>query len=884
MYPSLMKLTLSGCGRCAALLGCWVAMLCIPTTALAQSVLGGFDPGANGIVYAMAVQTDGKIVVGGAFTMLGGGGTGNTPRSRIGRLNADGSLDTTFDPGADGEVRTIVVQPDGKIVVGGFFSKLGGGGSGVTSRIRIARLHADGTLDTTFDPGADSDVYVLALQADNKILVGGFFSYVGGGGSGTFPRSRIGRLNPDGSLDQGFNAGSHTNGFVFQIVVQPDGRLVIGGGFTIVGNAPGYVPRGHLARLNADGTFDPGFDPGSNGYVWSLALQPDGKILVGGEFTMLGGGGSGMTSRSRIGRLNADGSIDTGFNPGANGIVWSLVHQPDGNILAGGAFTTMGGGGTGLTTRNRIAQIDAAGVLVSGFDPGANGTVWLLNLQPNGRILACGEFTTLGGGGTGTASRSYIGRLNASGSLDGFVFSIVHSFTGTDGANPLAALKQVSDGTFYGTASEGGSNNKGTVFTVTPAGAITVLHSFAGGADGSRPMAGLLLASDANLYGTTRTGGPADKGTVFKVTPAGVVSVLHSFTGAASGGALPIGSMIQASDGNLYGSVSTGFGNSHADVGAVYKMTLAGAVTASYPFGNSSAIESRTPSSGPIQATDGALYGTYFYPVNNGGVFRMTTAGVLTFPAAFQTIDSAEAGTLVQPADGNFFGTVRQAASQMGGIFKMTPAGTITRPHTFNGGTGGARPYAGDPLIEGSDGNLYGTTELGGAFNFGTVFRMTPAGAVTILHAFTGGGNGAYPKGGLTQASDGNLYGTTSSGGGFNKGLVFRLGNPGSFTDDPLLPGATLIRAVHVTELRTRIDAVRARYGLPAYSYATDPTITAGATVIKPQHILEMRIALQEAYTAAGQTPPTYPTSPTTGSPISAADITSLRTAVSAIE
>ena len=199
----------------------------------AQSALDGFDPGANGTVTAIAVQADGKILVGGGFTTLGGGGTGTTTRNRIGRLNPDGSLDTSFDPGANDSVWTLAVQTDGKILVGGAFTTLGGGGMGTATRNRIGRLNADGSLDETFNPGANGYVNALAVQADGKILVGGGFTTLGGGGTGMTTRNRIGRLNSDGSLDTSFNPW--VNDSVWTLAVQADGKILVGGAFITLG-------------------------------------------------------------------------------------------------------------------------------------------------------------------------------------------------------------------------------------------------------------------------------------------------------------------------------------------------------------------------------------------------------------------------------------------------------------------------------------------------------------------------------------------------------------------------------------------------------------------------------------------------------------------------
>ena len=170
----------------------------------AQTAYDGFDPGANNTVLTFAIEADGRILVGGAFTTLAGGGTGTAARHHLGRLNISGSLDTSFDPGANERVYAFAAQPDHKIVVGGVFTMLGGGGAGTTSRHRIARVNADGTLDATFDPDANGDVYALALQPDGRILVAGAFTAIGG-----FPLSRIARLNADGSVDATFTPAAN---------------------------------------------------------------------------------------------------------------------------------------------------------------------------------------------------------------------------------------------------------------------------------------------------------------------------------------------------------------------------------------------------------------------------------------------------------------------------------------------------------------------------------------------------------------------------------------------------------------------------------------------------------------------------------------------------
>ncbi len=321
-----------------------------------------FNPGADGYVYWLGVQADGKILVGGTFSTLGG-----QTRNYLGRLNADGTLDSTFNPGVSSWVFPLAVQADGKILVG---SPLG-------------RLNPDGTPDSTFNPGGDGYVYSLAVQADGKIVVGGEFVELGGQ-----PRYSLGRLNADGTLDSTFIPGG--GGDVYSLAVQPDGKILVGGYWG-------------LWRLNADGTWDSTFNPGANNRVSSLAVQADGKILVGGTFTTLGG-----QCRTNIGRVNADGTLDSTFNPGANvnpdmnDYVSSLAVQVDGKIVVGGGFNTLGG-----QPRNWLGRLNADGTLDSTFNPEANNSVYSLAVQADGKILVGGGFTTLGG-----QPRNYLGRLN----------------------------------------------------------------------------------------------------------------------------------------------------------------------------------------------------------------------------------------------------------------------------------------------------------------------------------------------------------------------------------------------------------------------------------------------------------------------------------------
>ena len=308
-----------------------------------------------------------------------------------GLAQTPGDLDASFNPGsgASYSVYSIALQPDGKVLIGGLFTSYNG-----TSRYRMARLNADGSLDASFNPGsgANNNVYSIALQPDGKILIGGeFISY-----NGTY-RNYLTRLNADGSLDASFNPGTGASYTVYSIALQPDGKILIGGSFTSYNG----TSRKYIARLNADGTLDASFNPGTgaNGYVNSIALQPDGKVLIGGEFASYN-----RTTRRRIARLNADGSLDASFNPGsgANGSVYSIALQPDGKVLIGGYFTSYNG-----TSRNRIARLNADGSLDASFNPGtgASSTVYPIALQPDGKVLIGGYFTSYNGMGRNRIAR-----------------------------------------------------------------------------------------------------------------------------------------------------------------------------------------------------------------------------------------------------------------------------------------------------------------------------------------------------------------------------------------------------------------------------------------------------------------------------------------------
>jgi uncharacterized delta-60 repeat protein len=348
-------------------------------------------PGANNTVQSVIVQPDGKVLVGGQFTIWA-----ETTANRIFRLNADLTRDTSFitntGTAANNTVWVMAIQSDGKILVGGLFTTF----NGVTVN-RIVRLNSDGSPDTAFttNTGAasNSDVYSIVVQSDGKILVGGNFTTWNGTSV-----NRVIRLNADGTEDTAFtaNLGTAASGTVWTIAVQSDGKILLGGNFVTWNGTT--VNR--IVRLNADGTQDSDFTTntgtGPTAAVRVMTMQLDGKILVGGEFFTWNG-----TSSNRILRLNSNGTRDTGFAPlgaGGGGSIYSIVVQQNNRIVVGGTFTSWGF----LSNRNRLVRIFSSnGAIDEGFNANvgsaADNVVWSIAEQSEGNLLAGGQFTSWNG-------------------------------------------------------------------------------------------------------------------------------------------------------------------------------------------------------------------------------------------------------------------------------------------------------------------------------------------------------------------------------------------------------------------------------------------------------------------------------------------------------
>jgi uncharacterized repeat protein (TIGR03803 family) len=388
------------------------------------------------------------------------------------------------------------------------------------------------------------------------------------------------------------------------------------------------------------------------------------------------------------------------------------------------------------------------------------------------------------------------------------VFTTLYNFCSqancTDGASPSAGLVQSNNRDLYGTTARGANNSCdggcGTVFKVTPSGGLTTLYSFCTQTDctdGASPQAELIQATDGNLYGTTYNGGittavcPGGCGTVFKMTPSGTVTTLYSFCAghgnSCTDGVAPFG-LVQAANGSFYGTTLTGgaYCSGIGGCGTVFKITSTGQLATLHSFDS---LDGQSPRAGLVQGTSGDFYGTTSmggahgscdYGNGCGTVFKITAGGMLTTLYSFRyggKDGRFPIGALVQGADGNFYGTTAGGgANGWGTVFRITPSGKLATLYAFCSKShcaDGGQPEA--ALFQGTDGIFYGTTYVGGrkadgcASGCGTVFKITPSGTLTTLHTFAAyPTDGAYPAATMVQDTNGTFYGTTLAGGASN--------------------------------------------------------------------------------------------------------------------
>jgi uncharacterized repeat protein (TIGR03803 family) len=604
----------------------------------------------------------------------------------------------------------------------------------------------------------------------------------------------------DGNLYGTVETGQDTGyGAVYQITTNGEFALV----YSFTGNGDGAMPRaavvqasdgylygttsyggindsGTVYRVSTEGTFTMlyGFTNGTDGAnpAAPLTQASDGNLYG----TTVSGGASDSGTVFRI-STNGAYALLYSFTGGADGgqPYAGLIQAADGYLYG----TAYSGGTSGKGTVFRISTNGALtnlysfmggnfggcplSALVQGSNPNTlYGTTFGsdLDLSTVFRITTQGLLTNLCtfGGGDGVqgsmtfGNDGYLYGVTGTGgsyglgtafriAFNGEGFAIVANLGGVC-SYPKAGLTQAANGSFYGTAFW----DPGTVFGLTTNSGPTILYTFAGNA-GWNPSAPLVQIRDGNLYGTT-AGGVDDSvnGTIFRIATNGTFTNLYSLTGG-SDGAFP-GSLVAASDGNLYGVTSYTLFRSDTNGGFTTIYTFTGGSDGSGP-------------NGLIQASDGNLYGTTKGggTATNGTVYRATTNGILTTLYSFTGGSDGGSPTpgMIQGSDLNLYGTTSGGGVETNGtVFRMTTNGVLTTLYAFTGGSDGAMPSAG--VVQAKDGSLYGTAANGGISNYGTVFRITVAGAFSPVYSFTGAIDGAHPNS-LMQASDGYFYGETST-------------------------------------------------------------------------------------------------------------------------
>jgi len=441
-------------------------------------------------------------------------------------------------------------------------------------------------------------------------------------------------------------------------------------------------------------------------------------------------------------------------SPKGAGSKSGLIGDPAGNL-----YGTTEAGGT--WNWGVVYKLDAGGeTVLYSFTGGADGAIPYAGLARDAEGNLYGT-TYYGGLNAGGGVNAHVGlgvvfKLDTSGHE-----TVLHTFMGVeDGQYPAAGVTMDASGNLYGTTYAGGTSNLGVIYKVDATGQESVLYTFTG-QGGASPVSGLILDNSGNLYGTAQYGGATGNGVVFKLSPAGQETVLYSFTGLADGG-VPEAGLIRDAEGNLYGTDSQGaVGNCGFGCGVLFKLDPAGRLTVLYSFTGGTA--GGKPSSGVIRDAAGNLYGTTIGTDGSGGVYMVDTAGqetVLYIPPDGSSYN--QSGELLY-ADGNFYGTTAGGYENGGMIYKVDAAGIGAAVYNFPLEANGYYPLSG--VTRDNSGDLYGTTYDGGSASWGVVYKLDAAGRDTVLYNFTGGTDGGAPAAGVILDAAGNLYGTTEYGG-----------------------------------------------------------------------------------------------------------------------
>ncbi|MDB6022694.1 MAG: 3-carboxymuconate cyclase [Pedosphaera sp.] len=686
---------------------------------------------------------------------------------------------------------------------------------------------------------ADAIVYFSARRGCGRALglLGGLLCFGAVGAHGAtltelhaFPLNNGG--SPYSSLMQAsdgnfygttFGSGPHSFGTVFKLTTNgilttlvsftgfqganPYGGLMQASNGMLYGTTQNGGPSGP----DGDGSV---FQLTTNGNLTTLFFFPGGTNGANPMGPLLQGSDGNLYGVTAYGGMFGGGTVYEITTNGTVTIVGSLRlnYAPKGNLVQGsdGSFYgTPTGFGSGSIFKVKAGSavsylFPTTGTSFDGLIMGIDGFLYGTSSTPpglsNGDVFKVSaivsSITTYPFNGTNGAKPygglvqdvdgNFYGTTSIGGTNGGFgtVFKMatngtltsLFSFNGTNGAKPYARLIKGSDGNFYGTTQGGGLYNAGTVFSITTNGTLSTLVSFGGEADPSS----LIQSADGNLYGTTCGKGAQGLGSVFRLSPDGAYSTLHDF--AAGEGFNPYAALALGSDGRFYGSAETG---PVSPIGAIFTITTNGDFTNLFTFNLSNGQQ---PFASLLES-GGFFYGTTRAgsPNGRGVIFRVSTNGVLADSFAFGGYNGANpTGSLTLGSDGSFYGTTEYggvgydgATLGNGVLFRFSGFGATPTNLVYFNGTNGANPYAG--LTPGSDGNLYGTTISGGTYNLGTVYQITTNGTFNSLFSFDAT-NGAHPFAGLIQGGDGDFYGTTYLGGDYNYGTIFRIATNGTLT------------------------------------------------------------------------------------------------------
>jgi uncharacterized repeat protein (TIGR03803 family) len=688
--------------------------------------LGGTVTGLNGAGLVLANGANTVSIVSGATTFslptavaLGSSYSVTVQSQPAGEACAVSNATGTMP--AHNVTGVLVSCTDQPFTLGGTISGLGNN-SGLTlvngsSTLNVAAGAATFTMPGKIDYGSP---YALTIQSAPAGLTCSVVN-----GSGTMPAANLSNIAITCS-DQAYTVGGTIQGLTASGLVLANG----GDQLSVAANSSSFTM--------------PTPVPYTSTYAVTVQTQPAGQVC-----SVSNGGGTMGTANITNVLISCAAQTYT-----LSGTISGLTKA--GLILA-----------NGTSTLQVLANAATFTMPVSV----ASGAPYNITVPTNPAALNCTVAN-----GSGTVTNADI--TNVSIDCVGGTETVVHSFgsVANDAQQPQGdnSLIQASDGNLYGMTLYGGAHGEGAVFRLTLAGDETVIYSFTGGVDGAQPFGHLMQANDGNLYGMTSAGGAYGVGVVFKITLSGTLTVLHAFAGG-SDGASPQGSLIQATDGNLYGMTFQGGINNG---GTIFKIDLSGVEAVLWSFGG--ANDGQYPYRNLTQASDGNFYGTTFAggTADDGVVFRYTPGGTESVLYSFQGGDDGGApdGSLIQASDGDLYGmTTRGGANRTGVVFRVSPTtGEDTTIYAF---TEAESNGLGDgSLIQANDGNLYGlTTPPLGPLSEGILFELTLSGVATDLWAFgKTHADGQLCFGSLVQATDGSLYGLTYGGGSTGNGTVFR--------------------------------------------------------------------------------------------------------------